>query len=84
MRGSLWQRVSIDWWMSAEWAARDEQPNFDARMDGLMADVWGCSTLATHDIHSLRDIFTSAILSLITAAFHTIYQQFKLTLSLLI
>jgi hypothetical protein len=24
--GSLWQRVSFYWWMSAEWAARDEQP----------------------------------------------------------
>jgi hypothetical protein len=25
-RGSLGQRVSFYWWMSAEWAARDEQP----------------------------------------------------------
>jgi hypothetical protein len=23
---SLGQRVSFDWWMLAEWAARDEQP----------------------------------------------------------
>ena len=22
----LWQKVSFDWWMSAEWAARDEDP----------------------------------------------------------
>jgi hypothetical protein len=22
--GSLWQRVFFEWWMSAEWAARDE------------------------------------------------------------
>jgi hypothetical protein len=26
VRGSLGQKASIDWWMSAEWAARDEQP----------------------------------------------------------
>jgi hypothetical protein len=26
VRGSLWQRMSFDWCMLAEWAARDEQP----------------------------------------------------------
>ena len=26
MKGSLGQRLSSDWWMSAEWVARDEHP----------------------------------------------------------
>jgi hypothetical protein len=26
VRGSLWKRVSFDWWMLAEWSVIDEQP----------------------------------------------------------
>jgi hypothetical protein len=54
VRGSLWHRVSFDWWMSTECAARDPHPAILASQEQLALRGY-----LTASLYRLRGVHTS-------------------------